>query len=307
MPDVAVLGVGRWGRLIVRDLVDLGAHVLAIDPKPDARRVAQELGAGAVASTLGPDRGCDGVVVATPASQHEADVLGLDPLGVPVACEKPLAVGSFAARRMVDRMGERLSVLHVWRYDPGVEQLGKLIRSGSLGRVSMVHTQRTNWTSPRTDVDPVWTLLPHDFSIGVEFFGAVPTPTSAAVEWLDGRAVGAMVQSVDHGSGTAFVSEVSTRHERRARRIRVHGHRGVAVLDSDERSLVLYSGTDVQPVAETLALPPGDALRRQLTAFLGRLDTGQPMKSNGHEGLDVVAAVERVLALGAPSDEGGSQ
>lgn len=293
-PRVAVLGVGRWGANIVRDLVALGATVVAVDPDPNARKRATELGAVDVCPRLVGDAHLDAVVVATPATQHESDVLDVAGLGVPVACEKPLAASSESATRIVDTIGDRLTVLHVWRYHPGIELLGELARSGRLGRINAVHSMRANWTSPRTDIDPVWTLLPHDLSIAIEILGHVPELTSSTVERIGGRAVGIWAT---FGVDPVVVVEASNRGERR-REVRIHGSEAVALLNAADPYVRVLSGSGEKPDEERLAFDTTSALSRELAAFIAHVRGGAAPKTGAAEGLAVVTAVERALAHG---------
>ncbi|MEM9515322.1 MAG: Gfo/Idh/MocA family oxidoreductase [Actinomycetota bacterium] len=292
---IAVLGCGRWGRLIVDDLISLGAAVHVVDPDPAAQLSARQRSATASASIDGCER-VDAVVIATPASGHAIDIESVAELGVPIACEKPLTTSAAAAKRTLDTVGDRLTVLHVWRYHHGVERLRRLIEEGALGDVALLRTNRTNWTSPRTDVDPVWTLLPHDLSIAVELFGEAPSPVDAVVEQIDDRAVGIWAHCVT-SAGVPCIFEASTRYERRQRTIRVHGDQAVAVLDPDAATLELYSGLAGEPVRTAIPYDPAPALCRELHAFLDHVAGGPPPKTSGAEGVAVVAAVEQTLTI----------
>jgi predicted dehydrogenase len=296
-PTIAVIGVGRWGSNIVRDLALLGVDVVAVDPDATARDRAVALGAVAGVDALAAaPHAIDAAVIATPASRHETDVLALTGFDRPIACEKPLTVSSRSARAIVDAVGGRLTVLHVWRYHPGVELLGELARSGVLGDLTAVATSRTNWTSPRTDVDPVWTLLPHDLSIAAEVLGAVPTPRAATVERIDGRAVGIWAT---FGSAPPLVVEASTRSGARRRDIAVHGTHAVAVLHDDHDHVEILTGTSSRPDVDRLTFDPTPALQRELAAFVDHVRGGPPPKTAAAEGLAVVEAVEQALALGS--------
>src|SRR5262245_47248432 len=85
---VGLVGCGRWGRNILRDLASLGARVVVADPSEPARRAA--IAGGALAAVPAADElpEVDGLVVATPASTHAAVIEPLLPRGVPVFVEK---------------------------------------------------------------------------------------------------------------------------------------------------------------------------------------------------------------------------
>jgi predicted dehydrogenase len=276
---VGLVGAGRWGRNIRRDLEDLGAEVLVADPDPAVGATAPEL------SALPP---VDGVVVATPASTHAAVVAEALERQVPVFCEKPFTTDVASARELAARGGDRLHLMHVWRYHPGVEALGDLARSGDLGRPLGLRSTRVNGPSPRRDVDSTWTLVPHDLTIAIEVLGAIPPPRAALVEEVGGRAESLWGLC---GDDPWLVVEASTRFADKRREVRLHAEDGVAVLPHDgATALRIERG---EGVAEQ-AFRPEPPLRRELAAFLDHLRGGPPPKSDAAEG---VAVVEALVAL----------
>lgn len=296
-PRVAVIGVGQWGQNIVRDLCSLGVRVTAIDPNPRARDAARQLGAVESEPAWTPNASFDGVIVATPASTHAHVVHEVASAEIPVACEKPLTVSSESALRLIEAVGDRLTVLHVWRYHPGVVLLGELARSGRLGSINAVKTVRTNWTSPRNDIDPVWTLLPHDLSIAIEIFGSIPRPAAAVVEKIDGQAAGIWA-TFGGGNEPPLIVEASTRYSDKRREIRVHGTEGIAVLaGNDATHIEVARGSRLRPEIELLEFDSTPPLQLELESFVSHVRGGPRPKTDGREGLAVVEAVEHALAL----------
>ena len=311
-PRIVLAGCGRWGRLIARDLLALSATVTVVDPSPDAGSWARSLGLtwhrsladlADLADRGGPgvdgagDARVDGVVVATPASTHAAVLAEVAALDVPVFCEKPLTVDVGEAEVLVESLGDRLHVMHVWRYHPGVELLGELARSGALGTVHGVRTTRTNWTSPRTDVDTTWTLVPHDLTIGIEILGMLPTPRAALAEVIDGRAV-SLWAHLGGADEPWLAVEASTRVAQRRREVRVHGSLATATLAGDDTTdVVVAEGADLTPRVRTIPFDPSPPLRRELAAWLAFTSGGSPPRSTGREGLTVVRAIADLRTL----------
>lgn len=264
---------------------------MTVDPDPAA---AAELDGVAHLGGVAP---VDGAVVATPASQHLRPLEELAPFGMPVFCEKPLASSAAEAEEAVALLGDRLHMMHVWRYHPGVELLGAIARDGRIGAVQGLRTVRDGWTSPRTDVDAAWTLLPQDLTLAIEVLGRIPTPRAALAEVLDGQAVGLWAQL--GGDGEPFLAvEASTRFGDKRREIRVHGADGVAVLaDPDDGEVRLELGRGPAPRIEHVPFTPDPPLRRELAAFSAHLAGGAAPKSSAQEGLEVVRAVAELRAL----------
>jgi predicted dehydrogenase len=293
---IGLIGMGIWGRLIHDRLVELGARVVVVDPA-----IAGET---ASIADLGD---VDGVVVATPASTH-ATVLHevLDRFDVPVFCEKPFTTDAASAAELVRSHGDRIHLMHIWRYHPGIEQLGAIARSGAIGEVSGVRSTRTNWTSPRTDVDAIWNLLPHDLTIAIEILAAIPSPRAAVIESNDGMASSVWAH-LGGGDEPWLVVEASNRFVDKRREVRVHGSEGVAVLPRlGAPTIEIARGSDIEPVIEHVAIDPAEPLGRELQSFLDHIAGGPPPKSSAAEGLAVVRAVEKLRAL-AGLDQPGDQ
>lgn len=295
---IGLVGCGIWGRLVLRDLLALGATVIVADIDSSARAVAEAAGASVVNDVVNLPA-VDAVVIATPAVTHAAVVNGLLSRGVPMLVEKPFTTSVADAERLVERAGDRLFVGHTWRYHPGVELLGEIARSGEIGPITGLRSVRTNWTSPRTDVDSVWNLAPHDLTLGIEILGHIPEPRAAVVELHQGRAVG---MSALLGGDPWQTFEVSNRYGDKRREIRLHGLDGVAVMqDPDAGRIEILRGdassTSAAMITTERRFTSESALTRQLAAFLRFLGGGPAPKSSAAEGLTVVTALMRLREL----------
>jgi predicted dehydrogenase len=149
------------------------------------------------------------------------------------------------------RAGPRLFVGHIWCYHPGVEALAAIARSGELGPVHGLRSTRTNWTSPRTDVDSSWNLAPHDIALAQFILGEIPPPRFALAERLDGRCVGliGILGSPDQKNSDLpwAVFEVSNRHREKRREVRLHCRDGVAVLPDADTGHIEITRSDNEP------------------------------------------------------------
>jgi predicted dehydrogenase len=147
----AIVGLGWWGRQIVDSLSgsELVTIVRVVEPAIEqaqafasARGLAvdEELDAALV------DDDIRAVIVATPHLLHEAQVLASAAAGKHVFCEKPLALESGAARRMLNACVERglaLGVGHERRFEGALERAAEMARSGELGTLLGVEC---NWS-----------------------------------------------------------------------------------------------------------------------------------------------------------------
>jgi predicted dehydrogenase len=290
---VGLVGCGRWGRFILRDLVGMGCEVTVVARTEASRARAEEGGAAAVVGSIEALPEVAGVVVATPTDTHAAVVWEVLDLGVPVFVEKPMTNDPVTAQALAGRAGDRLFVMDKWRYHPGVEKVAGLARSREHGRLLSIQTRRLSWGHNHADVDGIWILLPHDLSIVFEIAGLLPSPIGA---------IGS-VHSRNHASLTALLGpaptctvEVSTASPILERRITVEFEEAVLLLDDAyaEKLRVRHKGFDTET---SVPIPADLPLERELAAFVGHLRGGPPPRSSAAEGLAVVEMISTLRAM----------
>jgi predicted dehydrogenase len=295
---IGLIGCGLWGRLVLRDLLERRVSVVVADVDPAARDAAGAAGVAAVADAVHLPA-VDGLIVATPAVTHGTLVRALVGRNVPILVEKPFTTNALEAARLADQGGGRLFVGHTWRYHPGVQLLGEIARSGDIGTIVGLRSTRTNWTSPRTDVDTIWNLAPHDVTLAIEILGGIPPPRAAAAEVHGGRAVG---MTALLGESPWLVFDISNRYRDKRREVRVHGELGIAVMTDPDGGRIEITRGDARSrpdatVTETRVFSSESALSRELAAFLGFIEGGPPPKTSAAEGAQVVACVARLREL----------
>jgi predicted dehydrogenase len=293
---VALLGCGRWGRHILRDLLSLGCEVPVVARSEASIGRAREGKASAIVPDLGSLGEVDGVVVSTPTSTH-AEVVGeaLE-LGVPVFVEKPLTNDVASARALAAAAPDRLFVMDKWRYHPGVLELARIAQSGELGAPVGIHTRRVTLGHRYTDVNTVWIHAPHDLAIALEILGEVPEPRSAVPELVDGELAGL---TAILGESPWLVVEVTTLAPGHRRELRLVCEEGVAQLDGADAGAVVIGragGIDADSVERR---PIGDEmpLLAELRAFVEHLQGGPPPKSSAADAVAIVEAVAGLIAL----------
>jgi myo-inositol 2-dehydrogenase/D-chiro-inositol 1-dehydrogenase len=152
---VGVVGVGLMGADHAERLVHriAGAHLVAVSD-PDTARAAELAarfdGVRAFGDPLDliADEGVDAVLIASPGFVHEEQVLACVEHGKPTLCEKPLTMDSESSLRVVEaerKAGRPLiQVGFMRRFDPEYAEMKRLIDSGDLGRILLVHNTHRN-------------------------------------------------------------------------------------------------------------------------------------------------------------------
>ena len=303
--SIGLIGCGRWGRMILRDLIALDARVYVAAPSEESRQTAIEAGAaGASPDIAGLPKDIDGYVVATPTASHAAVIEQLLPSGKPIFVEKPMTNDVAAARSLVERAGERIFVMDKWRYHPGVEALADAARSGELGEIIAIRSYRLGWSNPHKDVDAIWILLPHDLAITYEILGYLPAVKAVSTPVRGRHACDAFALLADAEDKVQVTIEIATSHPGTHRSVVVVGSKKSAQLtDSYAPEIMLADGTPDAGAKPPYARKVGEEmpLKRELGAFLAYLEGGPPPRSSAAEGLLVVeriAEVRRLLGLG---------
>ena len=136
-------GIGKAHAEAASGLGALGALTAVADIDPDvAATVASSVAADVVpAAEMADPARFDLVVVASPPASHGPVVEPLLRAGVPVLCEKPLAVDLPAARALAAvaaQTGTPLAMATKFRFVDEVRETRALVASGALGRIVKV-------------------------------------------------------------------------------------------------------------------------------------------------------------------------
>lgn len=152
---IGVVGTGAIGRTHIERINTRlqGAKVVACADANQTfcQSVAEQYGLQAFASgeELITSPTVEAVLCATADPFHETYVLAAIAAGKPIFCEKPLAPKAEACQRIVEAemtSGKHLvQVGFMRRFDPGYQQLKKLIDSGRYGSPLMLHCAHRNY------------------------------------------------------------------------------------------------------------------------------------------------------------------
>lgn len=295
-PIIALIGCGRWGAYILRDLARLGCQVHVVAHSTTSRDRAAAGGAASFSERVEDLPTVDGAVVAVPTVWHADIIRRLMPRRIPIFVEKPMTPDAEEAARLAAELPDRLFVMDKWRYHPGVEALRGIARSGELGPVIGLSTLRLDWGSPHTDVDAVWILAPHDLSIALEILGQIPEPRAAVAEPGPG---GLSSLSAILGSEPWLRIEVSALYPHKRRETRLHLRDGTATLADgyDTHVEVTPRVPGGTPYTEKRLVGNALPLYRELEAFIGHINGGPPPRSSAAEGAQIVSVIARLRAM----------
>jgi predicted dehydrogenase len=299
---VAVIGTGRWGRRLIRVLGDLGVLVLAcnrgnVEGQAWVRNAYPSVRVSSSAADAIDDPSIDCVVIATSIPTHASLAVAALAAGKHVFVEKPLAMTSADAWRVVeaaDRADRRLFVGHTFLYDSAFERLHGLLAHDPVRQGSFV------WLKYGTFDEPlIWNLLPHEVSLTMWLIGQPDTieieEHEAGPTELDRLRLRLGFEDPDQSS----LIEIDRISASRTKTAQIATRSGAAYLWRDGELVEEPDRGDRAPTAvaeETLA--------REMRAFLASVATGDAPRSDGRFGARVVEVVERIGRLLPPVDTG---
>lgn len=171
---VGVVGYGYWGPRLARNFrnAESTSMVALCEEDPERRALARQQHAGIpVVAELDdllrlPD--VEAVAIATPVASHFELSRRCLERGRHVLVEKPFTMTADEACELLDLADEldlQIWVDHTYLYTPAVRRLRKVVASGELGDLLYIDSIRANLGLFQPDVDVLWDLAPHDFSI----------------------------------------------------------------------------------------------------------------------------------------------
>jgi predicted dehydrogenase len=311
MVNAAVIGLGRWGRNIVESVQGKSQRlrfVRGVTKEPD-QVVDFARDHGLILSTefadIPGDPLIDAVFLATPHSQHVAQVEAVAAAGKPVWCEKPLALTRREAERALAACataGVPFALGNNKRCFPAMRELKRLVAGGALGEVLHVEGHFTNEHSTR--VTGGWRVDPDEAPGGgitgaglhvIDAFVNLAGPIAS----IDARLFSRKPSPDPRDVAAAFVQFESGATGQLATvragpmfwRVHVFGTRGWAEARGETMLTLALIG---QPPV-THDYPPEDSVATLIEAFAETIETGKPFPVPAAQMLGVVSAFEAAI------------
>jgi UDP-2-acetamido-3-amino-2,3-dideoxy-glucuronate N-acetyltransferase len=302
---IAVVGVGAWGRNHVRVLQELGSLGAVCDLNIESVPLPLPSGVDRTADLtdiLG-DGAISAIVVSTPAETHHEIAKTCLEAGKDVLVEKPLALKTKHAEELIsiaERNKRILMVGHVLLYHPTVLKLRELIRSGDLGKINYIYSNRLNFGKIRTEENILWSFAPHDISSIVFLLGETPEEVTAhGASYLHKSIADVTLTNLRFRSGVHGHIFVSWLHPFKEQKLIVVGDKKMAVFNDAvaDRQLLLYPHKinwinriprALKAEEEVIPVEAKEPLKEEHLHFLECIRTRRKPRSDGSEGLRVL-------------------
>ncbi len=318
---VGVVGVGYWGPNLVRNFV--GNDLCDVVRVSDLRRGRLDFIEGLyegidVTENMNEvinDEGIDAVVIATPVNTHKDIGMMCLKKGKHIFVEKPFTDkydDGVLLRDTARELGKIAVAGHIFQFNPAVNRIKEAVNEGLLGAVFHYDSQRINLGPPKTTVDVVWDLAPHDLSILLHWFEEPPVSVKAfgSSYWWEGIIDNAHI-FMDFKSGKSAHIHVSWLSSNKVRRTLLFGANGNVEYDDlkgvSDKVIFYDKGIDNrinakdneavnlkygQGEVKKLEVSTGEPLKDEVDAFLNAILTGKEPVNNASIGCEVVKILE---------------
>jgi predicted dehydrogenase len=323
MISVGICGFGYWGPKLLRNFAtNPGFRPVAVAERRETYRsnIASHVPALRLyeeAVELIDDPEVEAVVIATPVGSHFELARRALTRFKHVLVEKPMCASVMEGEELIALAGRTrrtLMVDHTYLFHGAVQKLAELMRSGALGTVSYFDSVRINLGLFQPDMNVLWDLAPHDYSIIDHLFGEEPVHLEATGYChLNPQLPDIAYITMHFASRMIAHFHLSWMSPVKVRRIAVGGSNQMAVWDdlNQNEKLKLYdSGIEIQPEDERRTLVPsyriGDVLSPRISdhealaavvEHFRRVIAGEEVSQlGGQKGLRIVRMLESTQA-----------
>lgn len=307
-----MVGLGRWGGVLLESVqrksttVRFGA-VVTRSPDKHADRAAREAMTvlGSLEEALAqPD--IDGIVLATPHSQHAAQILLCAAAGKPVFVEKPFTMTRASAAQALaaaERAGIVVAAGHNRRFLPAMRTLKQAVDDGRLGSLLFMEANMSSDVSRRYTAD-LWRVAPGESPAGgmagagihlIDTMIHLAGPIREAQAWSSRRVLEVPMDDTTAAlftfASSARASLTTIMATAPTFRFQVFGTGGSAELRG--RDSLAFVALDGQ--RDRHDFPPFDMEQAELEAFAAAIRGEAPYPVAPDEILNGVAAFEAVV------------
>lgn len=295
--NVAVIGVGYWGKKHVEEYAALGTDVAAVDLNEDNLKLCAEK-YGVKTTKDYNDILANGEIkvisICTPNETHYKIAKDCLNAGRNILVEKPLAMTIEHGRELIDLAkdnGSMLAVGHIFRFNNAINKVKEMIENYELGEIHIVKLKWANVEPLFEDRDVIFDLAPHPFDIINYLFKRNPDEVSCIGN--------AYRRSKNKGVEAVFINcmlgEIIINIE--LSWLTPPKTRSLVVVGSNKSVLVNCTAQTIKVVEEDksydLEIIPNNTIRTELQSFLSCIDDKSEQNVSGGEvGLDIVKMIE---------------
>ena len=293
---VGVAGVGHMGKEHARIYSELQeAELVGVhDSNPDtARKIAAKCKTRAFGSLEEMVDAVDAASIVTPTSTHLAIAEPFLKRGKHVLVEKPIAMDTEEARKLVDlaeKHGAKLAVGHVERFNPVLVALEE-----RLGRPRFIEAHRLSpYPGRSTDIGVVMDLMIHDLEIILHLVRSPVTSVDAVGVPVLSKGEDIANARIRFANGCVANLTTSRISPERLRKIRVFQDDAYLSLDYMKQEGEIYKRLDGKITRDKIPVMKGEPLKNQLAEFVMNVRENTDPRVAGAHGFEALKLASQI-------------
>ncbi len=308
---IGIIGLGYWGKNILRNLYELGVLDTACDCDlaviRGRKRQFPKVNYTLHFDSILKNQKIKAVVISAPAVSHYELVKKALNANKDVFVEKPLALNFGQGKELVAlarRKKKILMVGHILQYHPAIIKLKDLIDRGKLGKVQYIYSNRLNIGKLRVEENILWSFAPHDISTILMLVEDEPIKIGCfAGDYLNEKNYDVTITTLEFKNRIKAHIFVSWLHPFKEQKLIVVGSKAMAVFDDLTKEKLFIYPHKIEwksgkiPVAHKakyhcVKVENKEPLKEEMKHFIECVLKRKAPKTDGEEGLRVLKVLE---------------
>ncbi|MBP9722265.1 MAG: Gfo/Idh/MocA family oxidoreductase [Gammaproteobacteria bacterium] len=314
---IAVLGVGSWGKNIVRVCYELGVLAAICDhdaKKADLFSFEYEVANKSWQEILA-DQNIMGVFIALPPHLHEKYATEALQANKHVFIEKPLAMSYLEALKISSaaKLSNKIVMVgHILQYHNAYIKLKELASSGVIGEIQYIESTRLHLGPIRKEVGIIWELIPHDLSMILGLINSKVTNIQVCQQELFKHNIPAsdiVDVQIEFGSIQTRIYS-SWLHPKKEQKLWVVGTEGMLIFEDTqpwEHKLKLYKYNDYcdnkLQLGRSIPIEVHEPLKTEVQHFINCMNAHTIPWTDQKEGCTVVQILEQIAEISNKASE----
>ena len=311
---IGLIGVGYWGKNLLRNLHSLGVLEGCYDfPSEELTALSNKYSDISFFDNLDDllnNKNITAVCIATPAVTHGDMVIKALNAGKHVFVEKPMCLDISQAENIIklsERLNLKLMVGHLLLYHPAFIAISRIIKEERLGKLRYLYSTRLSLGKFRKEENALWSFAPHDISMILSLVEDEPITVNAfGGSYLSDSIADTSITMLKFPSNIRAHIFVSWLHPYKDQRLIVIGDKAMAVFQdtvSGPEKLMIYKHTakwdgDLPLIEKARGEPifydeKLEPLKEECKAFIDLVENNKVPPSDGHEGLRVLKVLKK--------------
>jgi UDP-2-acetamido-3-amino-2,3-dideoxy-glucuronate N-acetyltransferase len=310
--NISVAGAGYWGKNLIRTFYELDSLYSVCEINRDIlaniKKNYPEVKLTADFGDLLKTGKIDAIVIALPAEMHYEYSRKAILSGKSVFVEKPLSLNSRDAEELIRLTKENKCILmvgHLLRYHPAFKKLEEIVKSGELGKIQYIYSNRLNFGKIRKKENILWSFAPHDISMILSLLNREPESVyTYGGYFLNKNIADTTMTLLSFSNGTRAHIFVSWLHPYKSQELVIVGDKKMAVFNdtkSWEEKLLIYphkvewkEGNHIldKKDFEKIVVEESEPLKDECSHFIDCIKNKRRPITDGFEGLKVLRVLE---------------